>query len=117
MDNKLSTALEFSNYRHTLSVQLNILKTKIKNDLLYSINGGTFEITPELISFLQILHNDGKASTVILDINYIPIQLSDIHTTLQILKTTYESVTTEYLTQYNKIRQARTVSSIHEKTE
>ena len=55
MSSKLTKALEFANYRTTLNVQHNALKAKVQTLLSYSISGGTFEISQELISFVKLL--------------------------------------------------------------
>ena len=52
---KLQTALEFSNYRQTLNNQKEVLKAKTESLLSYSINGGTFTIDRELITFVKVL--------------------------------------------------------------
>ena len=56
MSSKLTKALEFANYRTTLNVQHNALKAKVQTLLSFSLNGGTFEISQELISFVQTIN-------------------------------------------------------------
>ena len=54
---KLQTALEFSNYRQTLNNQKEVLKAKTESLLSYSINGGTFTIDRELITFVKVFNS------------------------------------------------------------
>ena len=53
MSERLTKALEFANYRLTLNNQLVSLRSKLKTKLIYSINGGTFTISRELITFVD----------------------------------------------------------------
>ena len=68
MTSKLNKALEFSNYRITLNIQHNALKSKVQTLLNYSINGGTFEISQMLISFVKTLIDQGHDTAVLLDV-------------------------------------------------
>ena len=55
MSERLTKALEFANYRLTLNNQLVSLRSKLQTKLFYSINGGTFTISRELITFVDSL--------------------------------------------------------------
>ena len=65
MSSKLTKALEFANYRTTLNVQHNNLKAKVQTLLNYSVNGGTFEISQTLISFVQTLIDQKHTKAVV----------------------------------------------------
>ena len=65
---KLQTALEFSNYRQTLNNQKDVLKAKTESLLSYSINGGTFTIDRELITFVKVLLDDKHTDAILLDV-------------------------------------------------
>ena len=60
MSTRLTKALEFANYRTTLNNQQSQLKAKIQSQLSYSINGGSFTINRELITFVKLLIDDGE---------------------------------------------------------
>jgi hypothetical protein len=111
MSVKLSKALEFANYRVTLNNQHATLKAKTQSLLSYSVNGGTFTIDRELITFSKMLLDSGEAEAVLLDIYNNPIQvtLQDFYD--EILSRYYE-VTNDYYVEYEKLRKARKVHSV-----
>lgn len=112
MDSRLEKALQFSNYRTTLYAQLENLKLKTQNDLMYSHNGGTFEITRDLISFCYALMGDDQSDTVLLDVNDLPILISDLKTFTDDIYSKYFEAMNEYYVEYEKLRKARKVSAI-----
>ena len=81
MSAKLSKALEYANYRVTLNNQHEALKAKVQSLLSYSINGGTFTIDRELITFCKALISDKVKQAVLLDIynNPIRVDLKDFY--------------------------------------
>ncbi len=112
MDPKLERALEFSQYRETLNNQMQALKSQVEAKLLYSINGGTFKVSAELITFVNLLISKGQAESVLLDVNTTPILIDDLAEFQTDLLSRYHEVTNDYLTQYNKIRKARSVKKL-----
>ena len=81
MDDRLSKALDFANYRQTLAVQRKTLKEKIDARLTIGYNGGLFKIDRSLISFVEILINKGRTKNVpLLDKNENPILEIEIRT-------------------------------------
>ena len=108
---KLQTALEFSNYRQTLNNQKEVLKAKTESLLSYSINGGTFTIDRELITFVKILIDDKHTDAVLLDIYNHPIAI-DLQNFYAEIMSRYFEVTNDYYVEYEKIRKARNVSSV-----
>lgn len=112
MDPKLERALEFSQYRETLNNQMQALKSQVEAKLMFSVNGGTFKITSDLISFVNLLINKGQSETVLLDVNDTPIQITDLEDFETEILSRYYEVTNDYLTQYEKIRKARSVKKL-----
>ena len=108
---KLQTALEFSNYRQTLNNQKEVLKAKTESLLIYSINGGTFTIDRELITFVKVLIDDKHTDAVLLDIYNHPISV-DLQNFYSEIMSRYFEVTNDYYVEYEKIRKARKVSSV-----
>jgi len=108
---KLQTALEFSNYRQTLNNQKEVLKAKTESLLSYSINGGTFTIDRELITFVKVLLDDKHTDAVLLDIYNHPIAI-DLQNFYGEIMSRYFEVTNDYYVEYEKIRKARKVSSV-----
>lgn len=112
MDPKLERALEFSQYRETLNNQMQGLKSQVEAKLMHSINGGTFVVSPTLITFVGLLINKGQSESVLLDVNNTPILITDLDDFQTDLLSRYYEVTNDYLTQYEKIRKARSVTKL-----
>jgi|TARA_R110000803_G_scaffold95189_2_gene162977 hypothetical protein len=108
---KLQTALEFSNYRQTLNNQKDVLKAKTESLLSYSINGGTFTIDRELITFVKVLLDDKHNDAILLDVYNHPIAI-DLSNFYAEIMSRYFEVTNDYYIEYEKIRKARNVSSV-----
>jgi len=108
---KLQTALEFANYRQTLNNQKEVLKAKTESLLSYSINGGTFTIDRELITFVKVLIDDKHTDAVLLDVYNHPIAV-DLQNFYSEIMSRYFEVTNDYYVEYEKIRKARKVSSV-----
>ena len=112
MTSKLTKALEFSNYRLTLNVQHNALRSKVQTLLSYSINGGTFEISQMLISFIQTLITQGHTKAVLLDVYNNPIEITVLDDFLEEILSRYFEATNEYHAEYSKIKKSRKVHKL-----
>jgi hypothetical protein len=114
MDEKLIKALEFSNYRQTLNNQLHKVKVRTQGLLIYAKNGGSFEITQQLIVFLDYLVRQDITEASILDSNVMPIYIDDIPAFLKEITSRYFEITNDYLKEFQQIRKSRNVKSILE---
>jgi hypothetical protein len=114
MDERLSKALEFSNYMVTLNNQKRILHEQYKQDLVYYYKGGQFSVTQELISFCQSLNNLGQTETVLIDDNRQPIQIESLEDFLLDIVNTYSDASNKYLTEYDNIKKNRSVEGLVE---
>jgi hypothetical protein len=114
MSSKLTKALEFANYRTTLNVQHNALKAKVQTLLNYSTNGGTFNISQELISFVKLLLDREYSDAVLLDVYNNPIKIDDLNDFLDEILSRYFEAVNEYHTEYQKLRKARKVHKLIE---
>ena len=80
MDERLQKALDFSNYRQTLSIQRKTLKEKINAKLTYGCNGGLFKIDRSLITFVQMLIDQGRVENIpLIDVNENPILIPNLN--------------------------------------
>ena len=109
MSTKLTKALEFANYRTTINNQQEILRAKTESLLSYSINGGTFTIDRELITFCGSF--DKTKEIVILDIYKNPIKV-EIGKFYDEISSRYFEVTNDYHNEYEKLRKARKVHKV-----
>lgn len=113
MDERLQKALDFSNYRQTLSIQRKTLKEKINARLTYGCNGGLFKIDQSLITFVQMLIDQDRTENVpLIDINENPILVVDLRAFRDEILDRYFSATYEYLEEYQKIKSSRTVEKL-----
>jgi len=112
MDERLSKALDFSNYMITLDKTKRFLKEQYQDDLLHFCNGGQFTVTPGLVSFCQSLLALSQESTILIDDNDIPIEVEDLQKFADDMVSVYARASNKYLTEYNKLRTHRTVEGI-----
>jgi hypothetical protein len=110
MDDRLTKALEFSHFRTASNLMKEKLKLRLENLLTYSENGGTFKVTPELISFVDVLIRKGLTEAVLLDSRENPVMIKDLATFSDTLVSQYVESTNEYLIEFDKLKKARSVS-------
>ena len=113
MDERLSKALEFANYRQTLAIQRKTLKEKTDGKLTVGHGGGLFKINRELIVFVQMLIDQGRTENVpLIDENGNPVLIANLQTFRDEIIDRYFSVTYEYYEEYQKIKSSRTVEKL-----
>lgn len=112
MDDKLKTALDFSNYMITLDNQKRVLKEGYEQDLVYFFNGGRFTVTQGLVSFVQSLLNLQQTSTILVDDNDIPVAIEDLQSFADNIVSVYWEATNKYMTEYNTLKTNRSVEGI-----
>ena len=113
MDERLKKALDFSNYRQTLSIQRKTLKEKINAKLTYGSNGGLFQIDRSLIVFVQMLIDQGRTENVpLIDQNDNPVLIPDLQKFRDEILDRYFTSTYEYYEEYQKIKNSRTVEKL-----
>ena len=64
MDERIEKAFSVANYMSTLSNQRRILLEEFNQKLIYYKNGGTFKITPDLITFTKSIIEMGHDTDV-----------------------------------------------------
>ena len=113
MSERLTNALEFANYRLTLNNQIQSLRAKIQTKLIHSINGGTFTITRELITFVEsLIRQEYDEDVVLIDNFQNPILIEDLPSFLEDITSKYFEVTNDYHTEFVKLRKARKVHKL-----
>lgn len=114
MDEKLKTALEFSNYVITLNNHKRVLFEKYKNDSIFYYNSGKFTITQQLISFCKTLCDLTQENMVLLDDDNFPVEITNMNEFTKKLIQQYSFATNKYLFEYNKLIKNRSVAGIVE---
>tara|TARA_B100002019_G_C21204826_1_gene566066 strand:+ start:174 stop:533 length:360 start_codon:yes stop_codon:yes gene_type:complete len=113
MDEKLSKALDFSNYMVTLNNQKRLLEEKYQQDLLHFYNGCQFSVTKETVSFVKLLlENEQTENVVLIDDNNIPTIIEDIESFYNDILQVYFSASNSYHTEYIKLKKQRTVEKL-----
>ena len=115
MQEQLKKALEFSQYKQTLSVQRKVLKEKIEAKLTVGQSGGIFKIDRTLITFVQMLIDQERTHGVILlDQNENPILIDDLEKFRDEILDRYFTSTNEYFEQYQTLKKSRSVEKLLE---
>lgn len=115
MDERLAKALDFSNYMVTLNNQKRVLKEKYREQTVYYYKGGQFTVTKDLITFVNMLVNNGNDEDIVLvDDNETPIMVSDLNDFMSELLDTYFTAVNEYHAEYEKLRKNRSVEKLVE---
>ena len=113
MDNQLQKALEFSNFRQTLSIQRKLLKEKLEAKLTFGHSGGIFLIDRSLIAFVQLCIDQGRTSGIpLVDNNNNPILIDDLIKFRDEIFDRYFSASFEYMSEYDTIKKSRTVEKL-----
>jgi len=112
MDERLEKALEFANYRSTLSNQKRNIRSRMQVLQSVHYNGGSFIANEVTISFVSSIINAGKSSAIIVDTKDNPIEIEDLQEFQNILIDAYQQATNEYKIQMDKIKKARNIKKI-----
>ena len=112
MDDRLKSALEFSNYQHTFVSKQKILKEKIETKLTFGYNNGVFRIDRELLTFVDIVISKGRTSVVLLDVNDSPILIEDLQEFRTEIFDRYFEATNEYYSEHTKLKKSRSVEKL-----
>jgi hypothetical protein len=79
MDDRLTKALEFANYRQTLAIQRKTLKEKIDGKLTFGYGGGLFKVDRTLVTFVQVLIDQGRTENIpMIDNNGNPVLIENL---------------------------------------
>ena len=113
MQEQLKSALDFSNYQQTFSIQKKTLKERTEAKLTYGHSGGIFYIDRTLLTFVDMLCNKGRTSSVVLlDLNQNPILITDLSVFHEEILSRYFEVTNEFFEQYEQIKKSRSVEKL-----
>lgn len=113
MNEILKQALDFSNYQSSLSNQRKVIKEKAESKLTFGYNGGIFKIDYSLISFVQMLIDQGRKENIpLIDVNDNPVLIDNLEKFRDEILDRYFSVTMEYYDEYQEIKKSRTVNKL-----
>lgn len=109
MDPRLEQALEFANYQKTINQERDKLKDWLSVNLRYADSGGIFSLTPEFLSFVNMLAEKNQTQVVLIDNNNIPVQIDDVRAFSENITNKYFEVTNDYHHKFYKLVKSRTV--------
>jgi hypothetical protein len=112
MDERLERALEFSNYRRTLSNQKKNIVSRMRVLQTVHHNSGTFFADASTIAFINALIQAGKKTAILIDTKENPIEISDLQDFLELLIGHYVESTNEYKIQIDKLKKSRDIKKI-----
>jgi hypothetical protein len=112
MDERLERALEFGNYRRTLSNQKKNIVSRMKVLQTVHYNSGTFFADATTIAFVNTLILAGKKTAILLDTKENPIEVNDLAEFLELLIGHYVESTNEYKIQNDKLKRSRDIKKI-----
>lgn len=113
MDTRLKEALEFSKYKNTFNIQHKTLREKADAQLTYGHNGGLFKINQSLITFTQMLIDQGRTkNVVVLDSNDNPVLIEDLLEFKDEIFDRYFSVVNEFYASVTDLKKSRFVEKL-----
>jgi len=113
MDESLEKAFAIANYMSTLSNQRRIAAEEFNQSIVYYVNGGTFQISRELISFSKTMLDLGYTHDVpFIDINGFPIVVPDVQKFLDEILLQYVTALNEYSIKFANIKAKRKVADL-----
>lgn len=113
MDDRLKSALDFSNFQQSFNSKQKNLKERIDAKLTYGINGGLFKIDKTLLVFVDSLCQLNRVeNVVILDQNENPILIENLIEFKTEIFDRYFTSVNEYYTEFSKLKKSRSVERL-----
>lgn len=112
MDERLSKALEFSNFTLTVNNQKKNIKTRVSQLRIVHHSGGIFVADQSTISFIKALIDLDNKKSLIEDTRGTPIQVSNLSELLDLLISAYYNSMNELDAEYEKIKKSRSINKL-----
>lgn len=112
MDEKLEKAIQTANYMATLTNQRKLALEEFNQSLIYYFGGASFTATPNLISFLKMLIDNGNTSAVVLDDNSIPVKIEDLSEFYNNILSIYGEASLIYYVKYTELKKKRKIEDL-----
>ena len=112
MDERLSKALEFSNYALTINNQKRNIKNRVAQLQIVHYLGGVFLANHETIAFIKTLIDLEHKSSIVIDSKQNPISVKSLKELLDKLLNAYTSSTTEFDIENEKLKKARNIKKV-----
>jgi hypothetical protein len=113
MDERIEKAFSVANYMATLSNQRRIILEEFNQKLTYYMNGGTFKISTNLITFTKTMLDLGHTNDVqFIDENNFPVLINDVQAFYDEIVDVYFQAVNEYAAKFADIKSKRKVEAI-----
>lgn len=103
----LDEMLEISNARAVYQHQVRMAEIKFRNACILGFAGGEFHIDPYLLGYLEHRVRVNVDKAVVLDVNNLPILITDLEDFLDIASSQYHSALNEYYDEVQRLRSTR----------
>tara|TARA_R110000744_G_scaffold202125_1_gene321136 strand:- start:371 stop:718 length:348 start_codon:yes stop_codon:yes gene_type:complete len=112
MDERLSKALEFSNYALTINNQKRNIRNRVAQLQIVHYLGGVFLADHETIAFIKTLIDLEHKSSIVIDSKQNPVNVKSLKELLDKLLNAYTSATTEFDIENEKLKKARNIKKV-----
>jgi len=112
MDEQVEKAFQTANYMATLTNQRNVAFEEFQQNLIYYINGSSFQISLELMAFVKSLIDAGSLNCILIDVNQIPVNIENIKTFYEEISAQYFKSSNEYFAKYSEIKSKRRIQDL-----
>lgn len=105
-------AINQSNYRAIFENQQEKLIEVLDGDMLYPHNGGYFLLSPTMFLEIKMLIDEGKNSSILLDMNKNPIRIEYLNVFLFTTRTLYSEAINKYSMGLARLKKSRMISTL-----
>lgn len=110
---ELEKVIEMANTMTVLANQKRALREEYEQSLIFFVNGGSFKVTKELVSFVHSIKTVSNYNEfVLIDDSGTPIKIEDLDKFLSDILNVYVTSSNAYLANYQKLKTSKTVESI-----
>lgn len=107
-----SPMLEQANFRAIFENQKEKLIESFKGDLIYPHNGGYFILGSPLFFEVKMNIEENRASAILLDINFAPIEISNLEEFLRETRSAYTEALRRYSLGLARLKKSRMISTL-----
>jgi hypothetical protein len=113
MDERLRSALDVANTMVTFNTQKRLIKQKYLENLVYHIDGYSFNIDKEFVNFLNTLVQlEALTDVIVLDNFDNPYMIPDVKSFRDNILQIYFEKTNQYYHEYIKLKKNRSISKM-----
>lgn len=112
MDKEFEEAVNQSNYRAIFENQKEKLKEILQGQLLYSYNGGQFQLNALLFSEILLHLSEEKTQHTILDMHLLPIRIDNLEDFLKNIRSQQTEAINKYISEIAKLKRSRRIETL-----